>query len=35
MKKNSKLALRIPNYNNIYYYLLNKKFLKYDFRKSQ
>lgn len=34
MKKNSKLALRIPNYNNIYYYLLNKKFLKYDFRTS-
>ena len=34
MKKNSTLIVRVPNFNNIYMYLLNKSFLKYDFRTS-
>ena len=28
------IVFRIPNYNNIYRYMLNKKFLNYDFRLS-
>ena len=28
------IVFRIPNYNNIYRYMLSKKFLNYDFRLS-
>jgi len=34
LKKNGHLIFRIPNYNNIYLYLLGRKFLKFDFRTS-
>lgn len=34
LKKNGYLVFRIPNYNNIYLHLLDKQFLKYDFRTS-
>ena len=33
-KKNGIIVFRIPNYNNIYRYILGEKFLKYDFRLS-
>ena len=34
MKKNSKLVLRVPNFENIYMYLLGKYFLRFDYRTS-
>lgn len=34
MKKNSILIVRVPNFENIYMYLLKDAFLKYDFRAS-
>lgn len=34
LKKNGKIIFRIPNYNNIYMFLLGYDFLKYDFRLS-
>ena len=35
MKNNqSKLIIRVPNYDNIYKSLIGKNFLKYDFRSS-
>ncbi len=34
LSSNGKLILRIPNYNNIYKFLLGYDFLKYDFRNS-
>ena len=33
-KKGGIIVFRIPNYNNIYRYILGEKFLKYDFRLS-
>ena len=32
LKRNGIIVFRIPNYNNIYRYILGEKFLKYDFR---
>jgi len=34
LSKNGKILLRVPNYNNIYKYLLGNKFFKYDYRTS-
>tara|TARA_B100001250_G_scaffold413201_1_gene446555 strand:- start:584 stop:1456 length:873 start_codon:yes stop_codon:yes gene_type:complete len=34
LKKNGYLILRIPNFKNIYSYLLHKSFFRYDFRTS-
>ncbi len=34
LAKNGKLVFRIPNYENIYYYMLGYNFQKYDFRSS-
>jgi 2-polyprenyl-3-methyl-5-hydroxy-6-metoxy-1,4-benzoquinol methylase len=34
LSKNGRLFIRVPNYNNIYMYLLGDHFLKYDYRTS-
>ena len=34
LKLNGTLVIRVPNYNNIYKFIVGRDFLKYDFRES-